>query len=98
MIDITKDIHPLTAFKRQTAKFARLLKRNHRPLVLTVEGKARFVVFDAVAYQEWNDRIETMEAVNEALAEEGEGRPAAEVHTELRKRYFGAPRPVPKAR
>lgn len=98
MIDVAKDIHPLTAFKRQTAKFARLLKRSHRPLVLTVEGKARFVVFDAGAYEEWKDRIETIEAVNEALAEEGEGRPAAEVHTELRKRYFGAPRPVPKAR
>jgi hypothetical protein len=39
-----------------------------------------------------------MEAVNEALAEEGEGRPAAEVHTESRKRFFGAPRPAPKAR
>ena len=98
MIDVRHDIHPLTAFKRQTAKFARLLKKTHRPLVLTVEGKARFVVFDAGAYEEWKDRIETIEAVNEALAEEGEGRPAGEVHAELRKRYFGAPRPVPKAR
>ena len=98
MIDVTKDIHPLTAFKRQTAKFARRLKKSHRPVVLTVEGRARFVVFDAAAYEEWNDRIETIEAVNEALAEEGEGRPAAEVHAELRKRYFGVPSPVPKAR
>jgi len=98
MIDVAKDIHPLTAFKRQTAKFARLLRRSRRPLVLTVEGKARFVVFDAATYEEWNDQIETVRAVNEALAEEGEGRPAAEVHAELRKRYFGAHRTVPKAR
>ncbi|HMD87006.1 MAG TPA: type II toxin-antitoxin system Phd/YefM family antitoxin [Terriglobia bacterium] len=98
MIDVAKDIHPLTAFKRQTAKFARLLKKSQRPLVLTVEGKARFVVFDAKAYEAWKDRMETIEAVNEALAEEGKGRPAAEVHAELRKKYFGVPRPVPQTR
>ena len=98
MIDVTEDIHPLTAFKRQTAKFARLLKKTHRPLVLTVEGKARFVVFDAEAYEVWKDRVETIEAVNEALAEEGEGKPAEEVHAELRKKHFGLSGPVPKAR
>ena len=98
MIDVAEDIHPLTAFKRQTAKFARLLKRNRRPVVLTVEGRARFVVFDAEAFEDWKDRMETVEAVNEALAEEGEGRPAAEVHSELRKKYFGLPRPVSQAR
>jgi PHD/YefM family antitoxin component YafN of YafNO toxin-antitoxin module len=98
MIDVTKDIHPLTAFKRHTAKFARLLKKSQRPLVLTVEGKARFVVFDAKAYEAWKDRMETIEAVNEALAEEGEGRPAVEVHAELRKKHFGVSSPVPQAR
>jgi PHD/YefM family antitoxin component YafN of YafNO toxin-antitoxin module len=98
MIDVAEDIHPLTAFKRQTAKFARLLKKNGRPMVLTVEGKARFVVFDAEAYEAWKDRMETVEAVNEALAEQGEGRPAAEVHAELRKKHFGVPRPLPQAR
>lgn len=98
MIDVAEDIHPLTAFKRETSKFARLLRKTHRPLVLTVEGKARFVVFDAEAYEEWKDRLETTEAVNEALAEEGEGRAAQEVHAELRQKHFGASRPVSKAR
>ena len=98
MIDVAEDIHPLTAFKRETKKFARLLRERHRPLVLTVEGKARFVVFDAEAYEEWKDQMETVQAVNEALAEQGEGRPAAQVHAELRKKYFGVPRPLPKAR
>jgi PHD/YefM family antitoxin component YafN of YafNO toxin-antitoxin module len=98
MINVAKDIHPLTAFKRQTAKFARLLKKNQRPVVLTVEGKARFVVFDANAFEIWNDRIETIEAVNEALAEEGESRAAGVVHSELRKKYFGVHRPLPKTR
>ncbi len=98
MIDVAEDIHPLTAFKRETAKFARLLKKTHRPLVLTVEGKARFVVFDAEAYEEWKDRLETFQAVNEALAEESEGRPAEQVHAELRNKHFGVSRPLSKAR
>ena len=98
MIDVAEDIHPLTAFKRQTAKFARLLKKNGRPVVLTVEGKARFVVFDAAAYEAWKEQLETIEAVNEALAEDGEGRPAAEVHAELRKKHFGVSRTLPQAR
>ncbi len=98
MIDVAQDIHPLTTFKRHTAKFARLLKKTHRPLILTVEGKARFVVFDAEAYEEWKDRLETIEAVNEALAEDGEGRPAERVHAQLRKKHFGVSRPLSKAR
>jgi len=98
MIDVAKDIHPLTAFKRQTAKFARMLRKSRRPLVLTVEGKARFVVFDAKAYEAWKDRMETIEAVNQALAEEGDGRPAEDVHAELRKKYFGVPGPVSQTR
>ncbi|PYV16941.1 MAG: prevent-host-death protein [Acidobacteria bacterium] len=98
MIDVADDIHSLTSFKRQTTKFVRLLKRTHRPVVLTVEGKARFVVFSAEAYEKWKDRIETVEAVNEALAEPGQGRPAAQVHSELRKKRFGVSSPVSKAR
>ena len=98
MIDVAKDIHPLTAFKRQTTKFARLLKKNRRPMVLTVEGKARFVVFDADAFEAWKDQVETAQAVNEALAEKGEGRPAAKVHADIRKKYFDLPRPVSPAR
>jgi prevent-host-death family protein len=74
MIDVAQDIHPLTTFKRQTTRFARQLRKTHRPLVLTVDGKARFVVFDAEVYEEWKERFETLEAVNEALAEEDEGR------------------------
>ena len=98
MIDVAEDIHPLTAFKRQTSRFARLLKKTRRPVVLTVEGKARFVVFDAEAYEDWKDRLETIEAVEQALSEEGEGRPAREVHAELRRKHFGLSSPLSKAR
>jgi len=39
-----------------------------------------------------NDAEATVEAVNETHAEEGEGRPAVEVHAELRRKHFGGPR------
>jgi len=63
MFDLTKDIHPLTDFKRNTAEFARQLKRTGRPVVLTVNGKAELVVHDAGSYQELLEMIERAEAV-----------------------------------
>ena len=98
MIDVAADIHPLTAFKRETAKFGRLLRKTHRPLVLTVEGRARFVVFDAEAYEEWKERFDMIAAVEEALSERGDSKPAKHVHAEVRKKHFGVPRSLSKAR
>lgn len=39
MIDVSQDIHSLTAFKRNTSGLMKRLKRTRRPLVLTVKGK-----------------------------------------------------------
>jgi hypothetical protein len=86
-VDFVNDIEPLTAFKRDTIKFAKRLKRSRRPMILTVDGRARFVVFDAEAFADWKDEIETIMAVQGALAEKGPGRPAEEVHAGLRKKY-----------
>lgn len=90
-VNVADDIQPLTAFKRDTLKFAKRLKRSRKPMVLTVEGKARFVVFDAEAFQDWKEQVETVLEVEEALNEKGEGRPAAEVFAEIRERRFGIP-------
>jgi hypothetical protein len=96
-VEIATDIEPLTAFKRDTVRFAKRLKRSRRPMVLTVEGRARFVVFDAQAFADWKERIETALAGNEALAEQGPGEPAEEVHAELRKKHFGVSGRIQKA-
>ena len=90
-VNVADDIQSLTAFKRDTLKFAKRLKRSRKPMVLTVEGKARFVVFDAEAFQDWKEQMETVLEVEEALNEKGEGRPAAEVFAEIRTRRFGVP-------
>lgn len=51
MIDISKDIHSLTDFKRNTREHVERLQATGRPEVLTVNGKAQLVVQDAEAYQ-----------------------------------------------
>ena len=57
-MDITKDIRPLTEFKRDTARFMSRLKETGRPSVLTVNGKPELVVMDAQAWQDVQDQVE----------------------------------------
>ena len=89
-MDLSRDIHPLTDFKRHTPEFLRRLKESGHPLVLTVNGKAEIVVQDARSYQRLlalAERLETIEAVREGLEsmKRGEGRPAEEVFAEMEK-------------
>jgi prevent-host-death family protein len=93
MLDITKDIQPLTTFRRNSREFLRQLKKSKRPLVLTVNGKAQAVVQDAEAYQRLLDiaaRADVFEAIRQGL-DDGRTRPAREVFAELRQRR-GIPR------
>jgi prevent-host-death family protein len=90
-MDLTRDIHPLTDFKRHTPEFLRQLKESGHPLVLTVNGKAEIVVQDAKSYQRLlalAERLETIEAVKEGLTsiDKGEGRSVDDVFDELEKR------------
>lgn len=79
-MNLSRDIHPLTDFKRKTSDFLRQLKETGSPLVLTINGKAELVVQDAASYQRLFDlaeRLETIEAAKESIisADRGEGRP-----------------------
>ena len=92
MIDLGKDIHSLTDFKRNTNEFMRQMKETRRPVVLTVNGKAELVVQNAESYQALLDaveRAETMEGIRRGLDQmkRGEGRPAEEVFEELRQKF-----------
>ena len=95
MLDLNRDIHPLTDFKRNTSEFLSQLKATGQPVVLTINGKAEIVVQDARSYQrllEIADRLETIEAVKEGLASmaRGEGRPSDAVFDDLEKELRGA--------
>ena len=94
MLDTDRDIDidTLSNFQRKTADFMRQMKQSGEPIVLTVDGKAEFVVQDAQSYQALMDRLQQVEdlsATREGLAqaERGEGRPVREVFAEIKERH-----------
>jgi prevent-host-death family protein len=96
MIDITKDIHSVTTFRRNPGQFMKQLKTNKRPLVLTVKGKAAAVVQDAESYQRLLDivaRADVHEAIRQGLDDvtRCRTRPAPDVFNEIRRQH-GIPR------
>ncbi len=96
MLNLAKDIHSLTSFRRKSADFIKHLKKTKRPMVLTVKGKAAAVVQDAESYQRLLDiaaRASEEEGIRQGLedAKQGRGRPAKEVFTEFRRKH-GIPR------
>ena len=87
-----EDIHSLTDFQRNTKEHIQRLKETGRPEVLTVNGKAEIVVQDAASYQkllELIDRVEAIEGIQKGLEsmQRGEGQPAQDVFTRLRKKH-----------
>ncbi len=95
-MDITKDIHSVTTFRRNPALFMKQLKKNRRPLVLTVKGKAAAVVQDAESYQRLLDlvaRADVNHAIRQGLDDVAHGRtrPAEEVFNDIRRQH-GIPR------
>jgi prevent-host-death family protein len=88
MIDITKDIQSLTTFRRRSGDFMKQLRKNRRPVALTVKGKAAAIVQDAEAYQRLLDiaaRADAAEGIRQGLADvkQGKLRPAREFFAEF---------------
>ncbi|MGH2344703.1 MAG: type II toxin-antitoxin system Phd/YefM family antitoxin [Chloroflexota bacterium] len=91
-VNLSRDIHSLTDFKRHTYDFVKQMKATKTPVVLTVNGKAELVVQDAESYQVLLDRLEQVEAVagirrGLEQMEQAEGRPAEEVFAEFREQH-----------
>lgn len=91
MLDITKDIQSLTTFRRRSGDFIKALKKNKRPVVLTVKGKAAAVVQDAAAYQRLLDiaaSADPLEGIRQGLEDAANGRtyPAREYFDEFEAR------------
>ena len=85
---LTRDIHSLTTFKRDTAKLVRQMKKTKQPVVLTVNGKAELVVQDAESYQqllEAKERMEAIEGIKRGLEsmKRQRGKPATEFFREF---------------
>jgi len=92
MLDITRDIQSLTTFRRRSGDFMKQLRKNKRPVVLTVKGKAAAIVQDAEAYQRLLDiaaRADAEEGIRQGLedARKGKVRPAREFFDEFEDRH-----------
>jgi prevent-host-death family protein len=77
MLDISRDIHSLTDFKKNTSEFVHQLKQTGEPVVLTINGKAELVVQDAAAYQKLRQVAEearVREGIRQGLADMHAGR------------------------
>jgi prevent-host-death family protein len=88
MINLSRDIHSLTDFKRNTTEFLQRIKETRHPLVLTVNGKAELVVQDAESYQELLEAaelVETLKGIKLGLEQmqEGKGKKAEDFLNEL---------------
>jgi PHD/YefM family antitoxin component YafN of YafNO toxin-antitoxin module len=91
MIDL-KSIFPLSDFQRKTREHVRRLKKTGLPEVLTINGRAELVVQDAASYQQLLDALEVAQSVAgvrrglESM-DRGEGAPASEVLSRIRKKH-----------
>ncbi len=92
MLDIGKDIHSLSDFKRNTSELLEQMRGSGHPLVLTINGKAELVVQEAVAYQRLLDRmdeLEALEGIKRGLADVAAGRvtPLREFEKKFRSKH-----------
>lgn len=89
-MNIPRDIHSLSNFKRNTPDFLRQLKETGQPVVLTINGKAELVVQDAASYQHLLDlaeRTERRDALRASVEDMRAGKttPAEDMRAEMRQ-------------
>jgi prevent-host-death family protein len=92
MLNISRDIHSLSSFKRNTLEFLQQMKQTGKPVVLTVNGKAELVVQDAESYQKLLDALDRLEAIasiKQGLEDVEAGRTStlSEFEQEMQQKY-----------
>lgn len=96
MLDVAKDIHSLSEFKRNTPDLLKQMRESGHPVVLTINGKAEIVVQDAASYQRLLDELDELQAlagIKRGLADVQAGRVTSvkDFEKDFRKRH-GIPR------
>ena len=74
MINVSEDIHSLTAFKRNSKGMMKKAKKTGRPLVLTVKGKTEMVVLDPKTYQYVAAQLDMIASLRRGLEEVDKGK------------------------
>ncbi len=87
MIDLDKNIHSMTTFKRNSSGLLKHARKTGRPLVLTGRGKAEAVVLDAASYPQVAEHLDAVSGIRRSLAEakKGLGRTVDEVFDDLER-------------
>jgi prevent-host-death family protein len=73
-LKIARDILPLGELKTHAAQAVRQVKKTHRPLVITQNGRAAAVLIAPEEYDRLTEEAQFKEAVEEGLADLDAGR------------------------
>lgn len=90
MLDVSRDFHSLSDFKKNTSEFVNQLKETGEPVVLTINGTAELVVQDVASYQkliELATQAREFQSTRRAVMEmkAGLGRPATEMLADIQR-------------
>jgi prevent-host-death family protein len=72
-ISISKDIEPLSAFRRKSADFIKRLRKDKQPIVLTQHGKSAAVLMDVSEYERFSKKMDMLEDLLEAKQQVQQG-------------------------
>jgi len=72
-ISISKDIEPLSEFRKKSADFVKRLKKEKQPIILTQHGKSAAVLMDVSEYERYRNKMEMLEDLLEAKQQVEQG-------------------------
>ncbi len=73
-ISISKDIEPLSEFRKKSADFIKRLQNEKQPIVLTQHGKSAAVLMDVSEYERVSKKMELLEDLLEAKQQVQQGK------------------------
>lgn len=73
-ISISKDIEPLSEFRKKSADFIKRLKKEKQPIILTQHGKSTAVLMDVSEYERFTKKLEMLEDLLEAKQQVEQGK------------------------
>lgn len=73
-ISLSKDIEPLSEFRKKSADFVKRLKKEKQPIVLTQNGRSAAVLMDVTEYERIAKKMEMLEDLLEAKQQVEQGR------------------------
>jgi len=73
-ISISRDIEPLSEFRKKSADFVKRLKKEKQPIVLTQHGKSAAVLMDVSEYERFTRKMKMLEDLLEAKQQVEQGK------------------------